>query len=188
MSSEDRRRWEEKYAEGFPAPSPPDPFVCEVLDGLHLPQGARALDLACGPGRHALELAARGFEVEAWDVSGRALAELQSRAEQARLAERVRVREVDLDAAPPADVRLFDVAVVVDYLDRALPERVAPLLAPGGRLILATFTEDWPGERPSARHRLRRGELARGVPGYEVEHGVEAGGRAGVLLRRESRE
>ena len=53
-----------------------------------LPAGARVLDLGCGPGFYAAWLAAKGFEVEAWDGSAEmvALAAAQEgvRARQAR--------------------------------------------------------------------------------------------------------
>lgn len=56
-----------------------------------LPEGGRVLDLGCGPGLYAAWLAARGFEVDAWDASAEmvALAEAQLgvRARQAVFAE-----------------------------------------------------------------------------------------------------
>src|SRR5438876_8502549 len=36
---------------------------------LHLRQGSRVLDLACGAGRHSIELAKRGLEVVGYDLS-----------------------------------------------------------------------------------------------------------------------
>src|SRR5689334_3212331 len=41
-----------------------------ILRRLRLPSKGRVLDLACGGGRHAVELAARGYEVTGVDVSG----------------------------------------------------------------------------------------------------------------------
>ncbi|MFM8871602.1 MAG: class I SAM-dependent methyltransferase, partial [Actinomycetota bacterium] len=43
-------------------------FLLSVLD---LEPGARILDVGCGPGRHANELAARGFLVHGIDLSSR---------------------------------------------------------------------------------------------------------------------
>ncbi len=39
-----------------------------------LPEGARILDLGCGPGHHAAWFAAQGFQVEALDASGEMVA------------------------------------------------------------------------------------------------------------------
>lgn len=42
-----------------------------LVDVLGLEPGARVLDVGCGPGRHALALATRGFEVVGVDISSR---------------------------------------------------------------------------------------------------------------------
>lgn len=39
-------------------------FICCVLN---LPKNAKILDLACGPGRHAVELTKKGFDVTGLD-------------------------------------------------------------------------------------------------------------------------
>ena len=40
-----------------------------IIANLPLPQNGRILDVGCGPGRHAIELARRGYEVTAIDFS-----------------------------------------------------------------------------------------------------------------------
>lgn len=60
----------------------PDENLVAYLDrGLITP--GRALDLGCGPGRNALHLAARGFEVDAVDLSPAAIAWAEDRARAA---------------------------------------------------------------------------------------------------------
>jgi SAM-dependent methyltransferase len=49
-----------------------------LVDALRLAPGMRVLDVGCGPGRHALALAARGIEVVGVDISRR-FVELASR-------------------------------------------------------------------------------------------------------------
>ena len=45
--------------------------VSFLVDALGLGAGARILDVGCGPGRHALEFARRGFDVVGVDISER---------------------------------------------------------------------------------------------------------------------
>lgn len=49
-----------------------------LVELLALPEGARILDVGCGPGRHSLELARRGFRTLGVDIS-RAFFEIASR-------------------------------------------------------------------------------------------------------------
>lgn len=56
-------------------------FVNALVSHLNLPHGARALDLACGKGRHSLHLYQKGFEVIGIDLSEESIA-------QAKLSER----------------------------------------------------------------------------------------------------
>lgn len=177
----DRELWDERHARARGEPlRPADAFVLEVLDDLGPGAGRTALDLACGTGRHALALAERGFRVEAWDVSPVGLAVSSERALARGLA--VETRLVDLaEELPP--VPPVSLVVVVDFLDRALFGRLRQLVRPGGNVVVATFTRDWPDAHPSPRFRLERAELAAGLPGLERVRHVELGGRAGLWAR-----
>lgn len=44
-------------------------FIQKIAHHLQLPSQAKVLDLACGRGRHAMELNRLGFNVRAWDIS-----------------------------------------------------------------------------------------------------------------------
>jgi len=179
----DRERWDAKYrgSEGEKRLAP-DPFFLRALESLGGLAGARAVDLACGTGRHALELARRGAAVEAWDVSPIALEILGRRASEHGLAVTTRA----LDLSPPAALpgAPFDLAVAVDFLERALWARLGDLVRPGGHALLTTFTHDWPGAKPPLQYRLAPGELAHGIPGFETLFAEESGGRAGWFGRR----
>ncbi|MEV6840609.1 class I SAM-dependent methyltransferase [Streptomyces sp. NPDC051133] len=65
----------------------PDENLVSYLDRGLLARG-RALDLGCGPGRNALHLAARGWEVDAVDLSPAAIAWGEERARERSAAVR----------------------------------------------------------------------------------------------------
>ncbi|RMH41432.1 MAG: class I SAM-dependent methyltransferase [Deltaproteobacteria bacterium] len=71
--------------------------VDRIVALLDLPHGARVLDLACGPGRHACELARRGYRVTAVD---------RTRAYLDRARARARQWQVDVEFVE-ADMRAF---------------------------------------------------------------------------------
>ena len=55
-----------------------DAFVDRLIDHLKLPaDGKKLLDIACGRGRHARQLAAKGFDVTGIDLSPRAITSAQ---------------------------------------------------------------------------------------------------------------
>lgn len=181
---DDRERWDAKHgAAGTPGDEACEPFVLAALDRLGPGAGRRALDLAAGTGRVALELARRGWSVEAWDVSPVGLARLAVRAKEAGL--QVATRALDLVASPPPEVAPFELVTVVRFLHRPLFAELARLVAPGGHALVHTFTTDRPGARPPAAYCLEPGELARGLPGLVTLRTAEERGQASLLARRE---
>ncbi|MBI2919621.1 MAG: class I SAM-dependent methyltransferase [Planctomycetes bacterium] len=132
-----------------------------LFDRLRIP-GKRALDLACGTGTVALELAGRGWEVEGVDASAEMLEVARGRAGSAG----IRWTRGDLrtfEAGKPVDLVTcaFD---SVNYLLRpedlaACFRQVAAHLAPGGRFLFDAITP-W-GQRAvwgDGAARIRHGE------------------------------
>ena len=131
----DRSRWNRKYGRGEgPAHFRPQHLLVEHA-GL-LPQGGLALDVACGFGGNALYLAARGYRVDAVDVSEVALDAASDEAQRLGLREQIRLVQADLDRwhVPPGR---YDVILVFFYLNRDLLPRLARGLRPGGLLFQA---------------------------------------------------
>jgi SAM-dependent methyltransferase len=120
-----------------------------------IPAGGRVLDLACGRGRHARFLAARGHQVEAVDCDVDALAALAD-------AAGVNTREADLEDGPwPYFGEAFDGIVVSRYLYRPLIPNLLAALGPGGILIYETFMvgNERLGKPENPAFLLRSGEL-----------------------------
>ncbi|UUX95175.1 bifunctional 2-polyprenyl-6-hydroxyphenol methylase/3-demethylubiquinol 3-O-methyltransferase UbiG [Aquabacterium sp. J223] len=114
-------------AEGLP---PPSDWVTRWA--ARWPAGARVLDLACGRGRHARWLAARGLAVTAVDRNADALAGLDGIAETLC---------ADLEAPGPWPLagRRFDAVVVTNYLWRPRLADVLTHVAEGGWWLHETF-------------------------------------------------
>jgi 2-polyprenyl-3-methyl-5-hydroxy-6-metoxy-1,4-benzoquinol methylase len=116
-----------------------------VLERLGLEPGARVLDVACGHGRHSLELARRGFDVTGVDLSPRSIA----LAREAAGREGVDVtfvesdaREISFDAEFDAAVNLFTSALgyfETDAENQRLVDAVARALRPGGSFLADTI-------------------------------------------------
>ena len=110
---------------------PPSPWVVRHLGSL--PDGGRVLDLACGSGRHARLLAARGHPVLAIDRDAVALAALAD-------CPGVETLVADLEGSDwPLAGRQFAGVIVTNYLWRPRLPDVCALLASGGVLIYETF-------------------------------------------------
>ena len=133
-----------------------------LVDNLDLlPAAGRALDVACGNGRHALLLAAAGFAVTAVDRDTAALDRLADQAR--RLDLRVHVEAMDLEA-PGVDLGAgrFDLIVVTRYLHRPLFPVLVHALAPGATLVYETFlaSQAERGHPTNPAFLLQPGELA----------------------------
>lgn len=103
-----------------------------------LPKG-KALDIAMGEGRHALYLAAQGFEVEGLDKSEEAVAACLASAKSRGL--KLSARTVDLEAAQLSPGR-YDVITCFYYLQRSLIPQIKEALKPGGMVVYETFLID----------------------------------------------
>jgi SAM-dependent methyltransferase len=119
----------------------PDESLASYLDrGLIGP--GRALDLGCGPGRNALYLASRGFQVDAVDLSPKAIAWAEDRAREAGADIRFRCEDAFAsDLAGP-----YDLICDSGCFHHLPPHRrisylalVSKALAPGGHLALTCF-------------------------------------------------
>ena len=156
-----------------------------------LPQSGRALDVACGSGRHALWLAERGLHTYAVDRNVDAVHTLNDDAVRRGLPLDARVLDLEGDSVEldPPD---YDLIVVVYYLHRPLFPVLLGALRPGGVLFYETFTRAQAarGRPTNPTFLLEPGELRRLVQPLEIvasrEGDYEGRMVASVIARRRS--
>ncbi len=119
-----------------------------AIQALRLAPGAHVLDIACGVGRHSIELARRGYQVTGLDLSQTLLNTAAARARRAG----VEVNWVRADMREIPFTQEFDAAFNIfsswGYLeseaeDEKVLAAVARALKPGGAFLLETAHRDW---------------------------------------------
>ena len=176
VSEEDRRRWDERYAEAG---------IAEVDAGAfasieHLfPVEGRALEVACGRGKTAVWLAGRGMNVLGIDVSPVAVELAGQLAVRSGVADRCRFEVWDLDEGLPPGPPT-DLVVCHMFREPRLDQPMIDLLAPGGLLAVATLSEVDAGP---GRFRARPGELRGAFAELEILAEAEDDGVAWFLGR-----
>lgn len=121
-----------------------EPLMGEIIQALHLPVGSQGLDVGCGIGLQALQLAdavGESGHVTGLDASASFLELAQGFARQATLSERISFRQGDWNELPFAD-STFDWAWSADAAGYAtsVPGRVmrelARVVKPAGSVIV----------------------------------------------------
>jgi tellurite methyltransferase len=163
--------WDECYRRGEHLNDAPAPLIAKAIERF---QPGRALDLACGAGRHALFLAERGWRVTAVDASRVAIETVQKQALE---------RSLDVDALV-ADLekyefeiqpQSFDLVCDCYYLQRDLFPAIRAGVRPGGVAIaIIHIVDDSSNVKPmNPDFLLRPGELRRFFAGWEMLHEFE---------------
>lgn len=186
-AAEVRRRWNARYRRRIPDFEP----ARLLVEHAHLLTGGRALDVACGTGGNALFLAARGYRVEAVDISEVGLALARGEARRRGLIRRVHFVQADAAHLPftPQQVR-YDCIVVFRFLLRPLIPTLRCFLKPGGLIFYSTFNVRRLESHPEfeREYLLELGELSTWFPGFEVITAYEQGEVSAFVGRAPKRQ
>lgn len=163
----DIQGWDARYRRSGDLDAEPTPLLVETAN--HLSPG-RALDLACGTGRNALWLAARGWRVTAVDGAATAVEILKQRAAKAGLVVETHVADLQ-NAAYRIEPGAFELIAICYYLQRDLFAPAKAGATPGGTLIAIVHITE--GDEGPTATRLRPGELSRYFRDWEVLHNYE---------------
>lgn len=149
MAQEDKECWDEKHTKNM-MPQEPTNLVKEYA---HFATGKKALDIACGNGRHSRYLTSLGFEVDALDISSIAIKQLQNEAN-------IHAQEVDFDTYT-LEKNTYDLIVCTYFLERKLFPQMIEALKPQGIILMETFLHDEGNEHPPSNPAfiLNEGEL-----------------------------
>ena len=160
--------WDERYRQGLHSTSEPNHLLVRVAEAL---APGRALDVACGVGRHAIFLAERGWQVTAVDAS-RVGIEITK--------ERARERGVELDARAAdlergefiPDAESYDLICVFYYLQRDLWPQIRAGVRRGGMLVAAIHLTDESADAQPANPAflLQPEELRAEFRAWEIKH------------------
>lgn len=148
------RDWDQHYSNLAHIDFTPAPLLVQVSDLL---APGDALDLACGPGRHALHLAKLGWRVTAVDASAVAIRLLRERAAGLPIqAIRSDLECGEFRITPEA----YDLVCDFLFLQRDLFPQIQSGLRPGGVFVGAI--------RLSGNFNLKPGELRTLFDGWKI--------------------
>jgi tellurite methyltransferase len=160
--------WNDRYRKGEHSPVEPHHLLVQAVESL---APGRALDVACGAGRHSLYLARQGWRVTAVDSSSVGLETLQTRAVAARadvdivLADLER-HEFDIES------NAYDLICVFYYLQRDLFPRIQAGVRSGGNFVgVIHIVDEDPGSTPmNPVYLLEPDELRKIFSDWEIQH------------------
>ncbi len=161
------RDWDERYREGEHATTVPSHLLVSVVEQL---RPGRALDIACGAGRHTVYLASHGWEVTAVDSSRVGIQLLNERARQADVAVNSQVADLELGEFQ-IEENAYDLVCDFYYLQRDLFKSLQASVKHGGMFVAAIHMVDKsPNVKPmNPNFLLQPGELRGYFSGWKIE-------------------
>ncbi len=163
-NSKSAETWDDRYAHGKYSSAKPHKLLIELAEKM---KAGKALDLACGTGRHAIFLAEKDWRVTAVDNSSVGIEIAKQRANEKGLT--IDFRVADLEKGEfQIEENSYDLICDFYYLQRELFNEMKKGVKPGG-IIISTIHIYGEGEK-SGRFLLREGELKEFFNDFEILH------------------
>lgn len=149
----------------------------------YLPSGSGILDLAAGTGAISLELAQRGYEVTALDITKEALTALRTKEEKIPQYNQIKIILADMNSPLGFSSNVFD-AVTVNSAERYITNfsswalEINRVLKPGGLFFWSTNLINrfqWLGSKdipqwPHTPEKLLKGLQTQGFEAIEIQY------------------
>jgi len=183
MQLDEKAHWNRKYSKGLHTSLEPDPFLISAYDEfLSNRSPGNALDVAGGSGRHALWLAAHGWNVKLVDISEVGIEAAQRNASRANHDEHsttpvlkgsMNTEVLDLNTVHALGSEQYDLVLVFLYLQRELFPALISAPKPDGMLLYKTYNtahQDGSGGPSNPMFLLQPNELLRAFQSLRVLH------------------
>ena len=167
--------------------------AAEEIDGalalLGVEEGAHLLDLCCGPGRHSLELARRGYGVTGVDRNAAYLAEARAANPGVEWVE-CDMRAFRRDGAFDGAINCFTSFGYFENQadDVTVARNVRASLKPGGRFLIDTMCKEVLARRCADRHWYEHEDGSILLEKREIRDGWKGVDTTWILLRGEKRK
>lgn len=152
-----KKQWYEELFQNYAENYDKEPFtqgtigeVNFIEEEINFNKDCRILDIGCGTGRHAIELAKRGYSVTGIDLSESQI----SRAQKKAIDEEVNVQFLVADARDLEVTDKFDLALIIceggfslmetDEMNFAILKSASNAIEKGGKLILTCLNALFP--------------------------------------------
>ncbi|MDI6105171.1 methyltransferase domain-containing protein [Actinoplanes sp. NEAU-A12] len=160
-----------------------------MIDKLRIKPGDRVLDLGCGPGKPAVQMAkTTGAQVVGVSISSKDVELAGFRAEALNLQDQLSFQVADANDLP-FEPDSFDAVLALESIvhmeDRAhVLRQIARVLKPGGRVALTDFIQRGPisDDEDEQRALVEMLKAWRAAPLVEIEDYVEFAQHAGLIL------
>ena len=160
--------WDARYTSGEHGMIEPSPLLLKAIEDV---KPGRALDIACGAGRHAIYLAKCGWQVTAVDSSRVGIEVLRDRAREAHVKVSAHVADLETDEFS-VEAESYDLICDLYYLQRDLFTLIRRGVKSGGTVVAAIHLNDG---NPDAKPRnpaflLEPGELKSLFSDWEITY------------------